>query len=80
MGFNPLRYCEGCGQIKREEFMRSESECLGCHYDSIEKAKESESQEKKIGRKHTGAAPKGAAGLGKKEKAQPRGQVRLSFT
>ncbi|MBN2251486.1 MAG: hypothetical protein JW724_05385 [Candidatus Altiarchaeota archaeon] len=80
MDFYPLCYCERCGQIKRRDFMRSESECLGCHYDSIEKAKESESQKKKIGREHTGAAPKGAAGLGVKEKAQPRGQARLNFT
>ena len=79
--FHPLRYCERCKQIKREDWMHSETECLGCRYDdSVESIKEDESQGKKIGRKYVGAAPKGAAGLGEKEKAQPRGQARLSFT
>lgn len=79
--FHPLRYCESCKQIKREDWMYSETECLGCRYDdSVESIKEDEPQEKKIGRKLTGAAPKGAAGLGEKEKAQPRGQARLHFT
>ena len=72
--FHPLRYCENCKQIKREDWMHSETECLGCYYD--DSSKESKSQEKKVGKKHAGAAPKGAAGLGEKEKAQPRGQVR----
>ncbi len=78
--FHPLRYCERCKQIKREDWMHSETECLGCRYDdSVESSKESKSKEKKIGKKHTGAALKGAAGLGEKEKAQPQGQVRLQL-
>ena len=78
--YHPLRYCQSCKQIKREDWMHSETECLGCYYDvSVESLKESKSQKKQVGKKHSGAAPKGAAGLGEKEKAQPRGQVRLQL-
>ena len=29
--YYPLRFCEKCRQIKREDWMYSEDECLGCH-------------------------------------------------
>lgn len=78
--FYPLRFCVSCGRMKREDLMHTETECLGCQYDDpVESSKESKSQGKKSDRKQKGAAPKRAAGLGEKEKAQPRRQVRLQL-
>ncbi len=77
--FHPLRFCESCRQMKREYLMRSETECLGCRIDDSESRKENESRgiESELERK--GAARRRVAGPREKEKAQPRGQVRLSF-
>lgn len=31
--YHPLRFCESCREIKREDWMKAEDLCLGCFYD-----------------------------------------------
>lgn len=31
--YHPLRFCESCREIKREDWMKTEDLCLGCFYD-----------------------------------------------
>jgi hypothetical protein len=70
--FHPLRFCESCREIKREDWMKTETICIGC-YEGGESEKTNQA---------TMEGASSAPGQGKKGTAQPRrqaGQQELMF-
>jgi hypothetical protein len=65
MSYFALMFCESCRQMKREDWMKTDSICIGCY----EGGQSEEENQQAMG----GASE--APGTGNKKKAQPRGQA-----
>ena len=63
--FHPLCFCESCREIKREDWMKTETICIACYEGGQSKDEEQMAL--------SGASP--APGQGVKENAQPQGQA-----
>jgi hypothetical protein len=69
--YHPLRFCESCRQIKREDWMHSETVCLGCHYD------EGGRSERHNNRREQGNASEGALGRAPFDAEKRKGMTQL---
>ena len=74
--FHPMQFCESCREIKREDWMKTDTLCLACSYDSkggaIRKTSSNKAEEAKSGATPTAAPPFGTK-RGTRAEPEPSG-------